>query len=232
MVDKKRNGEIWNECNRAVRFTKMRLHNYGVFRGTHDFNFNRRRTLIILGEGKTTAAQALAHMRPVKGITPNSLAQRSDMFVEVETTGSRNLIRKYGRIIYLSSSTAEALAVGRESTIIRKLNREQRCDLKKETRAIFQAILAWKRYKIQIHHDLDPQTMAAGERICLGYAIACAMRKVIGLNLPMVLDSPYSALDADLRRGFSAFLKGESSQQIIVGSELELRGERKITVRN
>ena len=230
MVDNKRNGEIWNERNRAVRFTKMRLHNNGIFRGTHDFNFNIRRTLII-GEGKTTAAQALVQMRPVKGITPNSLSQRSDMLVKVETTGSRNLIRKYRKFIYLSSATAEALAMDRESTVTRNINRKQRCELKEETRAMFQTILARKRYKIQIHHDLDPQTMAAGEKICLGYAVACAMRKVLGLNLPMVLDSPYAMLDANLKRGFIAFLKGEPGQQIIFGSELDLREEGKITVR-
>ena len=69
--------------------------------------------------------------------------------------------------------------------------------------------------------------MSAGERVCLGYAFAFAVRKVLNLGLPIVFDSPYSVLDARLRKGVQTFLKKQVCQQILLGREIELREEGK-----
>lgn len=66
--------------------------------------------------------------------------------------------------------------------------------------------------------------MAFGERICLGYALAFAIRKMRNLDLPVVLDSPYGYLDTEQRTGFSEFLKNQSCQQILLGCEAQFMG--------
>ena len=48
----------------SVRFLKLHLHNYGIFRGSHDFVFDPQRTIIIGegGTGKTTIINALKYL--------------------------------------------------------------------------------------------------------------------------------------------------------------------------
>ena len=69
--------------------------------------------------------------------------------------------------------------------------------------------------------------MTAGERICLGYAYAFAVRKVLNIDLPVVFDAPYASLDSELRQRVSAFLKKQSCQQIILGCDYEFYEEGK-----
>jgi hypothetical protein len=69
--------------------------------------------------------------------------------------------------------------------------------------------------------------MSIGERVCLGYAYAFAIRKVLNLGLPIVFDSPYRVLDARLRKGVQTFLKKQACQQILLGIESEFLKEDK-----
>jgi predicted PP-loop superfamily ATPase len=82
-------------------------------------------------------------------------------------------------------------------------------------------MLSRKTWKIEAHKDLNPNTMAAGERICLGYAYSFAVRKVLNLNLPAVFDAPYGRLDEELKQVIRAFVKEQPCQQVILGSVLE-----------
>jgi hypothetical protein len=82
-----------------------------------------------------------------------------------------------------------------------------------------------KPWKAELRKDLSPLTMAAGERVCLGYAYAFAVRKVLNLDLPVVLDSPYSRIDLEQRRAVRTFLKEQPYQQILLGNESEFSEE-------
>ncbi|MEI7672354.1 MAG: AAA family ATPase, partial [Deltaproteobacteria bacterium] len=90
-------------AHNAVRFEKLLLQNYGVFAGVRDFEFNAGRTVIVgrSGSGKTTFCRALAYLRAARHLLPNEHAGTAEMKVTVTTSGNRDLIRKYRRLIFL-----------------------------------------------------------------------------------------------------------------------------------
>lgn len=96
----------------SVRFEKLHLHNYGVFLGSNDFVFDRKRTLIVgaSGTGKTTIVNALANLGRAPGVKPHFHADPPEMSVNVSTSGDRELVKKYGSIIFLESESAAMLA--------------------------------------------------------------------------------------------------------------------------
>lgn len=209
----------------SVRFVKIHLVDYGIFRGANTIEFKQHQTLIYgkSGTGKTTIANALAHLGPAPGVNPHILGDSLKMSVEVETTGNRELVKKYADIIFLGSEVIDNQEAIFECTGTNQ-NRE---DINDEAISIFRALLPDKPCKIEMHDDLNYNIMTAGEKICLGYAFAFAARKVLNLDIPYVFDSPYGMLDAELRNGVCAFLKKESCQQIMLGSENEFGKEDK-----
>ena len=86
-----------------------------------------------------------------------------------------------------------------------------------KTRKFFQSILSSKPWKIDAHRDLNVQVMAAGEKICFGYAFVFAVREALKLDVPVVLDSPYAILDDCLRKGLRDFLANQPCQQVLLG---------------
>ena len=210
----------------SVRFVKIHLVDYGIFRGANTIEFKQHQTLIYgkSGTGKTTIANALAHLvGPAPGVNPHILGDSLKMSVEVETTGNRELVKKYADIIFLGSEVIDNQEAIFECTGTNQ-NRE---DINDEAKSIFRALLPDKPCKLEMHDDLNYNIMAAGEKICLGYAFAFAARKVLNLDIPSVFDSPYGMLDIELRDGVCAFLKKQSCQQIMLCSEREFSKEDK-----
>ncbi len=213
----------------SVRFLKLHLKNYGIFLGPNEISFDRHCTLIIGmgGTGKTTIVNALANLGPAKGVKPHFKAKSTEMSIDVVTEGNRSCIKKYSSLIFLSHGFTEFHILGKESLFADILNNHQLEAVREEARKLFCTILFTKPWKIEAHEDLNPDIMAAGERICLGYAYAFAVRKVLNLDLPVVLDSPYGRLDDMLRNPVRAFLKEQSCQQIMFGCEHEFDEEDK-----
>jgi len=211
----------------SVRFMQIRLRDYGIFRGANTIEFKQHQTLICGkgGTGKTTIANALAHLGPAPGVNPYILADPLKMSVEVETTGNRVLINKYTSIIFLGCNNN--LTDNQEAIFESIGGNQHREEIKDEARSIFRALLSEKPWKIKIDDDLNYNIMAAGEKLCLGYAFAFAARKVLNLDIPFVFDSPYGMLDTWLRDGVCAFLKKKSWQQIMLGRENEFGKEDK-----
>jgi len=212
-----------------VRFVKLHLKNYGIFLGSNELNFDRHRTLIVGGggSGKTLIANALAKLGPVKGIKAHFNADHPEMSVEVVTKGNRNLVNKYGSVIFLSCEFTELPTFNLETPFAGIFSHKNGEVVMTEARTIFHALLSRKPMKNEIYKNLNPVTMAAGERVCLGYAYSFAIRKVMNLDLPVVLDSPYSRLDPELRHGVRAFLKEQPCQQILLGGDYEFKEEDK-----
>lgn len=211
----------------SVRFVKIHLVDYGIFRGSNTIEFKQHQTLICgeNGTGKTTIANALAHLRPAPGVTTHILADSLKMSVDVETIGNRELIKRYADIIFLGRDNE---LTDDQGTIFASIGGNQhREEIRDEARSIFHALFCEKPWKIKIHDDLNYNIMSAGEKICLGYAFAFAARKVLNLDIPFVFDSPYGMLDVELRNGVCAFLKKQSCQQIMLGSENEFGKEDK-----
>jgi len=215
----------------SVHFVKIRLIDYGIFRGANTIEFKQHQTLICGkgGTGKTTIANVLAHLGPVPGVDPYILADPLKMSVEVETTGNRDLIKQYADIIFLGCNLGcKNNLIDNQEAIFESIGSNQhREEIKDEARSIFHALLSEKPWKIKIDDDLNYNIMAAGEKLCLGYAFAFAARKALNLDIPFVFDSPYGMLDTWLRDGVCAFLKKQSCQQIMLGRENEFGKEDK-----
>ena len=211
----------------SVRFVKIHLEDYGIFRGANTIEFKQHQTLICgkNGTGRTTIANALAHLGPAPGVRPHILADSLKMSVKVETMGNRELIKQYADIIFLGCNNE---LIDNQEAIFKSIeNNQHREEIKDEARSIFHALLSEKPWKIKIDDDLNYNIMPGSEKICLGYAFAFAARKVLNLDIPFVFDSPYGILDTELRDGVCAFLKKQSCQQIMLGSENEFGKEDK-----
>lgn len=211
----------------SVRFVKICLRDYGIFRGSNEIEFKHHQTLIcgMGGIGKTTIANALAHLGPAPGVKTHFLANSLKMSVKVETIGNRDLVKKFASIIFLGSDNE--LIDNQEAIFESIIDSQHREEIKNEARSIFHDLLLEIPWKIEIHDDLNYNIMAGSEKICLGYAFAFAARKVLNLDIPSVFDSPYGKLDRELRNGVCAFLKKQSWQQIMFCSEDEFRKEDK-----
>jgi len=211
----------------SVRFMKIHLVDYGIFRGSNRIEFKKHQTLIcgMNGTGKTTIANALAHLDPAPGVNPHILADSPKMSVEVETVGNRELIKQYADIIFLG---CEFELMDNQEAIFKSIESNQhREEIKDEARSIFHVLLSEKPWKTKIPDDLNYNIMPASEKMCLGYAFAFAARKVLNIDIPCVFDSPYGMLDIELRDGVCAFLKKQSYQQIMLCSENEIGKEDK-----
>jgi len=213
----------------AVLFVRMQLFDYCAFKGSNTIEFNRHRTMIIGdgGTGKTTIAQALAHLGPTNEIKANSLPKHSEMVAKVELQGDPQLIRKYGSIIFLDYESIRTLVNNQTFALAQIVERKKWNDVEDETRAIFAKLLFRKPLKIRVYQDLNVGLMSAGEKTSLGYAFVFAVRNVLNIDLPVVFDSPYGILDIELRQVLSAFLNEQSCQQILLGHREEFREEDK-----
>ncbi len=145
------------------------------------------------------------------------------MSVEVTTSGNRELIKKYHSIIFFHSESVEMLAHNQEAILAELLLTHLLDKVKEETQNIFNNLLL---LKTGIHKNLKHERMSMGEKVCLGFSIAFAIRKVINLDLPAVFESPYHCLDITRKHSLREFLKGQSCQQIILGTDLELELEK------
>jgi hypothetical protein len=210
-----------------LRFLKIHLHNYGVFWGSHDFVFDRQRTIIQGGNatGKTTIVKALAHLGPAPGVKPNLKAKSPEMSVEVVTRGDRHLVQKFGSLIFLGGQSSRIFLHNQEGTLADVLDGQHQETIKDEARDIFRSLVGKRPWKIELPKDPSPNTMSMGEQVCLNFAFVFAVRKVLNLDLPAVFDSPYGYLDLFLRQRFCAFLRGQSCQQILLAIEEEFKEE-------
>jgi len=218
-----------NSQKNFLRFICLRFRDYKVFGGVNDFWFNRHRTFIAGngGTGKTIIADALEYLGPPKkGPRVFSMTDQPVSRVAVITKGNCELINKYREFIFLNTESAERLAEYRQESNLKAMVTNQTWEVAENKTLInFQRILSRKSGKINVYRNLNPHLMSAGERICLGYAFVFAFRRALKLDVPVVFDSPYAMLDAELREGVSNFLKAQLCQQILIGHEREFLEE-------
>lgn len=182
-----------------ARFKSVKLDDHKVFKGSNEIEFNRHMTVIAGpgGSGKTMIFNLLAAMGP-----------------EVETEGNREILRKYGRFFFIGPEKCEPGPGDAPWNCIPCGG--HRFGAEVLARDMFSEMLALKPEKARLHSNLDPSIMAAGEERCLRYAETFAALQVIKMDLPVVIDSPFGMLDAELRRGVSAFLRRQPRQIVLL----------------
>ena len=100
------------------------------------------------------------------------------------------------------------------------LDEERRASVEEETRRIFATMLETKKSSIELYKRLNYRQMALGESVCHRYAVVFAVRNLLGLDLPVVIDSEaYGHLDPELSQGFHAFVNRQNCQRILLCSE-------------
>ena len=215
------------ECHNSVRFEKLHLQNYGCFHGVHDFVFDRERTLIVGngGTGKTIIANALANLGPVPGVKPPVRARPPEMSAIVSTSGDRELVRKYKRIMFLGDAAMyeNPDLVAAFAALVPDQHQEMLLDA---ASIIFKTLVSRKLGMRDGRRDLNPAGLASGERVCLVYAYAFAARKILDLDLPLVFDRPYGMVNEKIRDSLRVFIQQQKCQQILLLSEFECGDER------
>ncbi len=212
-----------------LRFDEMRLNDYGVFQGLNILVFKRKRTTIVggNGSGKTTIFNALAkpQFAGQSSLIDDDEVKR-DVPVKVSIAGCAEFIKNYQRLIFLGSDAAQTLACERQQMMSEYgIDSEQQQKIRDQERKNFSQLLCNKPSQIKIHQDLNPDFMATGEMVCLGYAFVFAVRKVLQFNPPVVFDSPYGMLDPALTKGVALFLNQQDCQQILLGLPAEFLPE-------
>lgn len=214
-----------------VRIVKLTLRDYGVFQAGNELEFFPHRTVVTgaSGTGKTTIAQALANLGPAPGVKPNIEAKQPSMSAEVETSGDRDLIRRYGHLIFLAceantdlsreilTKEVDAFSDGPDGRSLK--------GIRANARELFKRLLA--PHKIPANQNFNRQGMSAEEAACFNYAFAFACRELLCLDVPVVFDSPWLFFDLPTRRRVREFLQEQSCQQILIGNQHEFDTEDK-----
>jgi predicted ATPase len=212
----------------TVRFERLKLCNYGIFQEMQEFSFKSQKTIILgpNGTGKSTIVGALSHLGPDPIIKPNIHSENKDMTVDVELSGKSELVKKYNKIIFINEHLLARRNKGFD--YITNLIDEEICDehlMRQKIYSIFEKLLARKPWKIEAHKDLSSSGMAQGELFCLSFAMIFAARSILKLDLPIVLDSPYSVLDNSTRTGVRDYLAKQDCQKIILLTEPQLEDD-------
>jgi energy-coupling factor transporter ATP-binding protein EcfA2 len=190
-----------------VRFVRVKLQNFKMFDDSSEITFSKDKTVIAGpgGSGKTQIYNLL-----------ESLSSK------VEVEGNLELLRKYGRFIFINSENATPSS-GKDPCASIACG-GHRFSHEVSTGAIF-AEMTGAGFKKAWGTDIA--MLIFGEQRCMWYASVFAALEVLKINFPVVIDSPFAMLDNDLRQGVSAFFKKQSGQIILLGVESEFVGLEK-----
>jgi hypothetical protein len=202
------------------RFTKLTLRDYGVFNGINHIDFNADRNLILgnSGTGKTTIWKALACLGPSPDVEEHHHVLNPRMSVTVETIGNRDLLIKYRKIVFLSDA-----ARYQDATFHELLTDDQYGSLEIEALDYFHQLLPDGQRLLNGRNLMEFQKYGAmNDQLFVHLSFVFAIRKILELNLPIVLESPYGPLDDMHSYALSKFLKNLRCQQILLVNEFEL----------
>ena len=193
-----------------LKINELRINNYKIFNGDNSIVFNERMTIITgnIGSGKTTIFEALKH------INRNRAAQPA---LGIAYEGDINLIDRFGPLIFMDS--APGFTEQDYSIYIDENTRVE--EIKTEARKIFSRIVT---SKTKYGDDINTELLPGGETICFRFSYTQALRQKIGLNVPLIMVSPFARLDEYLFRGLYGFIGEQRMQIIIICSIDELRG--------
>ena len=196
-----------------IRFDAIHICDYGIFSGSNEFRFKKRRTIIFgdNGSGKSTIFNALAPREPEPTVWSDS---RSPL-VQVMTTGDRGLITKYRQLIFIDGESLSFRDTNDTNRVAHHLGRgHSATELENIAWDIFERLVGkWSRESTEL---ANRRSWAMGEWICYGYAQIFAARSMLNVDLPLVFDAPeqFVVLDMERRKELTDYLDEIDGQQI------------------
>lgn len=188
-----------NITNEYVSYKRLELINEQTI-----YEFNDKRTIIVGGNG-TGKSTLVNYLSSLGGIDDKKINY------SVLTEGDRLLIHKYFNLIFINYEHG----VDIERNLLQKYV-DSGLDIENEVSSILQVLLVEKPWNIGKCNVLNMNNLALGEHVCLFYTYIFAIRNLINVTLPLVLDNPFGLLDRELRTGLSRYLNQDTSQQILL----------------
>jgi len=207
-----------NHC----RYRKLTLHDSGIFRGTSELRFKAGRNVILgdNGAGKSTIVRALSGL----SLSPRATTYRSSLggsvVAHVETHGNPELITRYSDLVFLDEQFVNGMPIPGPLQPGR-----QRCLLDDNALGLF------LRFRPSLKSMLKGRNLAEvltcgylgmGDRVMAGLSYNFAARSLLGVDIPIVMDSLYSCLDDEYSVRLSEYLRLLPSQVIMLVNEAEL----------
>lgn len=215
-------GEIMSdEYDDYLMFDKLNLNNCDVsmrddifryYRGNCSYIFNENITTIVgkMGAGKTTLLNTLHSL----GLEQHAFDCDDIDGAQLITHGNRELITKYSDIMFIQ---CENMTIKLDDVYRKAIKRCDPVKLDSVILNIFNNLVENQPHKIKIAGGLNPLKMVnTTEMICFRYAVVFATRKLLKLNLPLVLDDPYSYLDSEIAESLKEFLLTQDCQKIFL----------------
>lgn len=204
------------------RFTRVVMNDYGCFRGLNVITFAPGQNYVIApnGSGKTTIARTLA----ILGTSPDRLGHvgvpSPRPYVDVAVDGNPQLIEKFRNLIFI---TEENSRLPFQSDFFTGLDRAK---LEQEAQRIYLEFFPYRKHALvgrRLDELISARSFGTGEVMMARYAYVFAARYLLEVELPLVLDSPFSSLDLLHRRELSRLLDGLSCQVIVMATESQLQ---------
>lgn len=206
MIDDANTGQ-----SNLFNFQKLQIVDYGVFWGVNEVEFNQHQTIIFGsgGSGKTTITEILKNLGPINDIKKNRFSNASDFSVKLEYQGDPDQFKKYSRFTFLNGTDLDDFTLSTFDNVKQK-NINELADV------FFNKMLNYKTHKMDSHLSSQFDKMSMSEKMVYFYAYFFAVRNILDIILPLILDSPLGRMDYKCRKGVAEFVNNEKSQQIIL----------------
>jgi len=204
------------------RFSRLAMCDYGPFRGPNELRFTPGLNVILgyNGAGKTTILEALAN----PGAPPPRRAHRGipdpKMSVEVETDGNPELLRRHRDLVFLNEDSF--IHIRRE--VPEWLRSDDPARLEEDAKRIYLQWLPYResplgRYTLR---EVLWKGFGMGDITLASLAYVFAARNQLGLDLPLVMERPFSVLDHYHGEHLATYISQLPDQVILLMTEIEL----------
>lgn len=201
-----------------LRFSKLELCNYGIFKGRHEISFERSITLFNAsnGTGKTALVNALKHLGPAPGVKPHHSSCSGEMSVKVTTVGDTRLVEKYHDLIFMEPFTEDDLLIWNSKVL--DISLDKALKIIKQTGVFFRQLKNGRSSDFSLF-KLETGPLSVSAIHMLMYSNILAQRKVLELDLPLVMRSPFSFLGSVTGRNLWELIQSEATQIILFSND-------------
>jgi hypothetical protein len=219
-------GPAVNASSGYCRFSRLAMRDYGVFRGFNELHFTPGLNVILghNGSGKTTMLEALANPDSPPAPRAHLGMPNPRISVDVDTLGNPDLLRRHRDLVFLDEYWCSAAQ--RDSRAWR--NSALADQLADEAKDIFLQFVPYRESALKQRNmkDVLVRGFGAGETQLAALSYAFAARNALDLDLPLVMERPFSMLDCHHGEKLASYISQLPNQVILLMTESELsRGD-------